>query len=71
MLSDERNWRFGLYFAFLYIQAHVAIIFQLQSPFELDPAARDVVDTRTRTVDEIIARQPPNICMPDLSTESR
>ena len=32
-------------------------IYQLQSPFELDPAARDVVDASTRTVDEIIANE--------------
>lgn len=32
-------------------------IYQLQSPFELDPAARDVVNASTRTVDDIIANQ--------------
>ena len=32
-------------------------IYQSQSPFELDPAARDVVDASTRTVDDIIANQ--------------
>ncbi|PTT96639.1 histidine ammonia-lyase, partial [Pseudomonas sp. HMWF031] len=32
-------------------------IYQLQSPFELDPTARDVVEASTRTVDEIIENQ--------------
>ena len=32
-------------------------IYQQQSPFELDPGAREVVDASTRTVSEIIANQ--------------